>query len=468
MREYELVIDEGLKKGLSPVQIVPFNSQLLYECLGFRCGKGGLEAQKILTNPIPPIYDIYYSWPFPQVLVGERYIIVVVRENINGRYQIYFATEDCHVMTPIASIDDPTYGLGGLMEAADFGEYIFMTNGAASVIWNPATNAWQTFVTTADIPLMTTVCNLKGQAIGGGILSPWYDCDKTYYVWSKIGYMSFIPDVENEAGYRRCPYGGEVYNVRRIGEYAIGYSSKGITRITTPNSPISTLGFDEIGNIGMINKGAVNGDYNEHIFVGEDYSVREVALHGDLSKQYNVLELGYQQYMKQLEGEPIIVSYEPSEQNFYIGNSRKTFLLSPYGMTEVMQHPSTVWRCNNESYMLPDTVDASNPTICSEPFDMGYKGQKTVFVIESDAFSNTGGEVSVDYANDLVNWKTTAFKPINNMGIGTLVAAGNNFRFRLRFTSIDEEAKIGYIRARYKMTDLRGIRGVYAPPPRGQ
>jgi hypothetical protein len=468
MREYELVIDEALKKGLSPVQMVPFNSQFLYECLGFRCGKGGLEPQKILTNPIPSIYDLYYSWPFPQFISGELYRILVVRDLTGGRDLVYSVSEDCQTLVLIATLPYDTYGMGGLMEVADFGEYVFMTNGVVAIIWNPATLAWQAFVSTANIPLMTTVCNLKGQAIGGGVKSVWYDCDETFYAWSKIGYMSFIPDEDNEAGYRRCPYGGTVYHTRRIGDYVIGYSSKGLVRISPVNSPAATYGFDEIGDIGLINQGAVNGNLQRHIFVGEDYILREVALHGDLSKQYNVLELGYQQYMKQLAGEDIIVTYEPSDQNFYIGNSQKTFLLSPIGLTEVMQHPSAVWRCNNNSYMLPDTLDADKPLICSEPFDMGYKGQKTVFVIESDAFSNTGGEVSVDYANDLVNWKTTAFTPINNMGIGTLIAAGNNFRFRLRFTSIDEEARIGYIRARYKMTDLRGIRGVYAPPPRGQ
>jgi len=136
------------------------------------------------------------------------------------------------------------------------------------------------------------------------------------------------------------------------------------------DSPVSTFKFDELSEVGLINQGAINGDLHRHVYVGEDYVLREVALHGQLTQQYTVAELGYKRYMKELIGEDIIITYDPAKKDFYIGNSTKTYLLSPYGMTEVKQHPSAVWRSDNKSCMLPDAIDAHKHYLCTEIFNM--------------------------------------------------------------------------------------------------
>jgi hypothetical protein len=138
-------------------------------------------------------------------------------------------------------------------------------------------------------------------------------------------------------------------------------------------------------------------------------------------------------------------------------------------MSEILQHPSAVWRTSPDYiYMLPFVLDDSYPIISTVPFDMSFKGHKTVATIESDAFSLTYPEVAVDYTYNQVDWATTLFTPMNNLGIASIAAAGNAFRFRLRFDTVDENFSIGFIKSRYKMTDMRGTRGVYAPPLRGQ
>ena len=468
MREFELVIDKALKIGLSPEDVIPFNTQVLAECLGFRCGRAGLEVHKILENPLPATLDMYYDWPFPQFITGERYNFLIVRDTTDQEDDVYLVSPDHTTITYIFSVDELTFGKGTLMEVADFGEYAFMTNGVIMIYWDVTLADWREIVASATIPMMRTVCNFKGQAVGGNIVSVWHDCDETFYVWSKIGSMDFTPGQDNEAGYRRCPYGGTVLNVRRIGDYVIGYSSKGVTLLSPVSSPIPTFGFDGLSNIGLINQGAINGDLSRHVYVGEDYVLREVALHGELTKNFTVAELGYREYMEELMGEDIIVSYEPSNKDFYIGNSQKTYLLSPYGLTEVKQHPSAVWRSNNESCMIPDTEDSAKHYFCTEIFDMGYKGLKTVFGIETDAMPIVDGEAGIDWAHDLITWDMEHYKPINNMGVASPIVSGNLFRFRLRFGAIYEGSRIGYIKVRYKMTDLRGLRGVYAPGLRGQ
>jgi len=461
MREFELVIGEALKNGLSPER-APFNSQLLYGCLGFRCGKLGLEAALLGGNPLQVTVDLHYNWPYPQFLSGDTYNILVIRSLITNADYIYAVSNNYLTVTLVSTLSHAVYGLGTLLEFADFGEYAFMTNGVAMVYYKVSTSTWTTINADAAIPMMRTVCNLNGQAVGGNIVSVWYDCDETFYVWSNIGAMDFIPGLSNEAGYRRCPYGGEVYHVRKLGTNVIGYSSKGITMLKPVNDPVPGFGFVELYDLGLINRGAIAGGTNDHLFVDEDYNLVRITGEGPAV-------LGYQYYIEQLAGEDIIVNRDPAKGDYYIGNSTKTFLMSPKGLTEVTQHPSAVWRGDIAGpYMLPVTIDTTLPYITTEPFDMGYKGQKTIAVIETDAFSNSDAEAGVDYAFDLNTWSVGSFLPINNMGIGTVIAAGNMFRFKLRFTDINDDFRIGYIGVRYKMTDLRGIRGVYAPPIRGQ
>jgi hypothetical protein len=462
MREFELIIDEALKNGLSPEQMTPFNSQLLYGCLGFRCGRLGLEAALLGDNPLPVTVDLHYSWPFPQVLIGDTFNVLVVRDLITNADYVYTFSNDHLTVTLIATLTHGVYGLGTLMEFIDFGEYAFMTNGVAMIYYKVSTSTWTTIIADATIPMVKTVCNMNGQAVGGGISSVWYDCDETFYVWSKIGAMDFTPELSNEAGYRRCPYGGEVFHVRKLGTNVIGYSSKGITLMKPVNDPVPGYGFAEFYHLGLINRGAVDGCTMDHLFVDEDYNLVRINEKGPMV-------LGYQYFISQLAGEDIIVNYDPRNGDYYIGNSEKTFLLSSNGLTEVNQHPSAVWEGDiNGTFMLPDTVDSRLPYITTEAFDFQYKGQKTIAVIETDAFSVTGAEAAVDYAFDLTTWSSASFIPINNMGIATVTAAGNMFRFKLKFTDISDDFRIGYIGVRYKMTDLRGIRGVYAPPIRGQ
>ena len=462
MREFELSIDENLLNGLTPFLISSLNSKYLSQCLGFRLAENGLEAYVEKSNPIPATIDMLYYWPFPQFIAGELWNILVVRDSlVNHEDVVYQVSNDHSTITHIFSVDQLTFGLGTLMEIADFGEYAFMTNGVIMIYWNPTLSNWIATTSLTNVPMMRTICNFKGQAVGGNVVSSWHDCDSTFYIWSKIGEMDFTPDDKNTAGYRRCPYGGEVYNVRRLGDQVIGYSSKGITLISPVTSPAPTFGFKELHDIGLINQGAINGSLNRHVYIGEDYVMREVT-------QQGIKELGYGYYMKQLIGEDIIVNYDKAEEDFYIGNSTKTFLLSTKGLTELPQHPSTVWRLNNNTYMLPATVDDYSPIIVTEPLDMGYSGQKTITSMETNSIGANDLEIGVDCSYDNYSFSSSDFKPLNNQGIGSIIASGNSFKLKLRASSLNNDFIISYLKARYKMTDLRGIRGVYAPPPRGQ
>lgn len=487
MREYELIIDEALRKGLFPTRTIPVNANWLWGALGFRIDSeellgyvesddAGLQGSGV---------DLHYNWPYPQFIVGERYNILIVRNALLEEDLVYQVNSDYTVIGLIATVDQLTYGQGTLMEIADFGEYLFMTNGVIMIHWDVTVPGWTIVDSSLSIPQMRTICNFKGVAVGGnvrgvwnGITSVWdlwHECNETFYIWSKIGNLDFTPGQDNVSGYRRCPYGGEVYNVRRLGNNIVGYSSKGITLLTPVSEPAVTFGFTELDDVGLINKGAIDGSLQRHIYVGSDYILREITVGASTFVQGGIKELGYYSFMNELEGEDIIVKYDRTKKDFYIGNSTKTFLLSPYGLTEIPQHPSALWTMDHEYAhedeisMLPNTVDADYaPSVLTTIFDMGYRGQKTIQSIETDAIAVFEPKALVGWMNTLEVMGYTPAVPLNNEGIAAITASGSEFAVQILFKYVAENSPIKYIKVRYKMTDLRGIRGVYAPPLRGQ
>jgi hypothetical protein len=458
MRELELSISEMLKNGLKPEK-VPTGAQVLTECLGFRCGKLWLEGYDQLSNPL--ILDIPVTWPFPVFIADEKYNILVVRDSTLAEDRVYEVSKDHDTILLLHHLDFIAYGQGSRMELADFGEYALMVNGKVTIYRETITDTWVLALAQAKIPLMGTICNFKGQAIGGGVTSPWYDCDEHHIIWSKIGELDFIPDEKNTSGFRRDPFGGIVQNVKRLGDLVIVYGSEGLTAMIPVREPAATFGFKEMYEIGIVNKGAIGGSVLRHLFVNSNYELCEVTDKG-------VSVLGYKEYILRLTGKDIIVSYNQSTKDFYISNGTITFLYSPTGLTEVSQHPSSVWYSENSQHMIPDTDDGRDPYLITESIDFGFRGNKTIFVLELGITNYDQALVAIDWVIGRNIFGSTIWVGENSQGVVNLIIAGTTFKVKLKLTGVTSDTIISYIKVRYKMTDLRSIRGVYAPPPRGQ
>lgn len=482
MREFYLTIDDALLKGLRPESRVPRNSPYLHECLGFRIGKNAIESMDALYDDVTWPTTIYYDWPFPQVIKQENWTILVVRDTVNAKDSVYSLNPDGSVSL-IFGIDELTYGQGTLMELADFGRYAFLTNGVIMLYWDPTlgpAGAWDNTVVLANVPMMRTICNFKGRMIGGGVVSAWPSaanpqCDGNFIVWSKIGEVDFTPDRKNTAGFRKDPFGGEVFHVRRLGDNVIVYSSKGITKMFPVSSPAATFGFEELHSVGLLNRGAMHGDLKQHLFIDLEYNAWRVTREG-------LKRLGYQEYIEALDathgaGIPrdTIINFNPYKEDFYISDGTSSLLLSPYGMTNYPYPVGTVWYDDEDGHGLSGLPETPEPLtheflIVSHIIDMGYRGQKTIFTVELGASVLVDPEVAIDWRmNPLLDFQRTDFVPVNDEGIASIIVAGTEFRVVVKTTMfMPGYASLDYITVRWKMTDLRGLRGIYAAPPRGQ
>ena len=248
-------------------------------------------------------------------------------------------------------------------------------------------------------------------------------------------------------------------------------------------SPTASFGFEEIHTIGIRNQGAVNGNVNEHLFVDKGGHVWRIDRGAKLTY------LGYEEFMREFstdengeyyadeygdraEASPsVIVSYDNLNSDFYICNDIKGFLKSPNGMTEIHNSMSSIWYDKRLlGIKRPSLLEDTEFTLVSEVFNMGYGGSKTIFSIESGLSGTNEAEIAIDWRVDVeTSFQRTDWKPLNNLGIASIVISGGEFRLCFRAKSLTTYSfDLDYFKIRWKMTDLRGLRGVYAAPPRGQ
>ena len=414
------------------------------------------------------------NWPYPQLLIGGTYQTIALRQpDVNGgQFIIMNVPEDSFVPEIVAEVRDDDYGSDYTpWEMADFGAYTMLTNGQAVVFYSTASGTFQVSNTLTTVPLARSICSFNNaQLVGGGVTSSWYDCDETYLFWSQIGNINCTPDRKNTAGYRRPRRGGTIYKVLQLEGMVLGYTSKEIVALVPVIEPAPTFRMEQVLPLGLCGRGAVGG--NEHVHVCVD---KAGVLWRIRPKQ--VERLGYAEYMTQLTAANIRISMNEVDSTdntvgeFYITDGTKGFLLTPQGLTEIYQFPTGVGVVNGVLLAIMKEDDDVSAKVVSDTIDFGFRPSKTIGVMELGVTAGIGDTVEGSYyfKNDIraSDFSQTAWSVANANGVVSQKISGTDFRFAVRSDNF-EDFYIDSIKVRWKMTDMRSIRGVYSPPPRGQ
>ena len=456
MRELELQLHDALRAGLKPEYSLPMQGLALVDCNGFRCGKLWLEGHRPLIDPLINYIDPVYNWPFPQVLSGSKFNILVVREEDQLEDRLYSLSPDGLKSEFIISLDWDVFGRGHWYDLADFGRFAVVANGQVMLNFDVSSNSWYV---DREAPVVETICNFNGQAVAGGVKTSWYDCDESYIIWSDIGNYDFTLNRGNKAGYRRDHFGGKVYRVKTLGNSVIVYSSAGLTQMLPVVEPAPAFGFSPISDIGLLCPSALAGSDNVHVFVDKNRNLCRLT-----GKDLEVL--GYKHYMEELSSK-IVVSYDKLTKDFYIGDGQNTYLLSLYGLTRVKQNISTIWH-GEETFAAVGSHNDYPYFILFDEFDFGFRASKTLFSLELSAKNFSSARAAIQWRNGDEAFKATALKPFNRALWVSHIVSGTDFRIYVEFDEVSSETIVDYVKVRYKMTDLRNLRGIYAPPPRGQ
>ncbi len=449
MREFDYVFDKGLANGLRSETAVPRNTQTLVELKNARPSKLGLTPLIPLTNPWP---TIAFDWPFPQFFrCRERWLVGERNRLWRGELGIlHLVADPFHVGADEA-----------LWEVADYDNFHVITKGGTFLTTrNPVSTAWTTAAISATIPNCTTLCDFNGQLMAGG-LSPWLghtELSAKYVAWSDIGSASFVQTKRNEAGLRKVSFIGEVVAVRKLGDHVVVYGYEGIGRLTPVVQPAPTFGWKEMADVGMFEKGAVGGNELKHLFVSIDGYLYAV----DVSNM-QVVRLGFGEFMQPLMTDYIMVSYVGGKEggDFYISDGNTGYILTPQGLAQTYQRVSSATLVAGVAQGSFDNDTDTEFLLTTDVLDFEIRGQKTIMLLEVGCSGINPYYAAVDWRmNPQTPFQRTPWVQLNNEGVATLPIAGTEFRLCLRCATCTD-INVSYIRARYKVTDLRGLRGEY-------
>jgi hypothetical protein len=147
---------KALSRGLRSSKRSPRNEKFLVEAAGMVGIDGVLQAiDDLEVDRIDTSADILDAFPYPQIFVFTNVIIVCGRQEI-------FEWDGTTLTSMISALT-----AGQLWSAVSFYEFIYMSNGAVSVLRDPGTGL---YALTTDQPVAMAIGDYNGQVMVGGLV----------------------------------------------------------------------------------------------------------------------------------------------------------------------------------------------------------------------------------------------------------------------------------------------------------
>jgi hypothetical protein len=440
MREYYLTLDNCFKNGLRPTKSMPKSSQFMSYLLNARPSEVGLEPF------IPTIKNLSYTfaWPFPQMFVTNKHVLVGDGTSLS---------EDGTAVVADVSSE--------LWEVISYYDFVIAARDGKVFKRDPSTGVYTTYSTyQSTFPIFKTGCDFRGQTVVGNLtLWPTADAEAkpNWVAASNIGEFDFSLSRKNESMLRPCHWEGEVFNVRPLKKVVIVYGDDGIAGLYPSEQ---YLGYEEIANFGIHCKGAVGVGTNRHVFLGSDMKLRMI------DQQMNMKLLGFEESMSLL-GNKVLISNAGHNDDFFICDGVRCFVLAGERLYECSQLITSCRSYGSETLSIYHDTGIDYFLGVTDTIDFGLRTMKTITTIELGIGAGTYS-VALDWRNDSNSaFQRTSFVPVNAKGVATIFCTAVDFRVCIKCADY-EDLDLSYATVRYKLSDMTSIRGVYAPPPRGQ
>jgi hypothetical protein len=353
--------------------------------------------------------------------------------------------------------------IGGFWDFVDFASFIILTNGSTIVFIDHTTDpdnpVIATMLSSATFPRCKTYCNFKGQIIGGNVQTTWHDCGTGSIVWSKIGSADFTPDVAMEAGYKvDMGMPGEIHKIKRFGKGFATYGDNGIVYSEPIDWNVAVykglpFGFVDVMSVGIPSIKAVNGDDKEHVFVDKLSRVWRWA--GQDPPQL----LDYREYIEEMTLADVVVSFDPAERDYYISDGDIGYLLTPNGLSQIHQLPTSVFRYNGVKYGLADSDAETGFVLETDTIDFKNRGGKTLVAVEIGGSNGAAIRGRIAWKSNMIgDFTYSPTKLVNPNGVFYPRVTADEFRVRLLSDSA-AALQIDYMNLRYNLTDNRSARG---------
>ncbi len=469
MKEFSFKIDGKALNGLRVHHNNARNSGGLVGCVNLLPTESGLLAYEAATS----LFDNAYlfdllpprEWPFPQMHHGPVWNLLCFQTKI---YSIDITTDPWNTTLIYNFGTQPLWDENNTWQVADFHDMVVLVNGLVMLWYNPDTTVWETISGSTTRPVMGTVCNYRGQLIGGNFIESFHDTDSSFVGWSKIGSFDMLPDEWNTSGYKPMPFTGVVKRVVPLDKYIIVYGEGGIVALAPGEM---TFGHKVLAKYGVMSRDAVYGDDEQHVFIDENGWLCR------LSGELKIERLGYQEYFEDMDAvlDFPIITYNSNENRYHIsaGDSDDNYVLTSSGLCTSKQSIISGEYIQGDfvgNILISEDLEELNYNqsyVITDTYDMGYRAQKTIEAIEVSYDSNYDEDdddttlcvVAIIYklkANG--GWNVSPSALCNNEGVARIPCAGVEFRFLITFSDYTK-INLDYIDIKYKATDRRFTRG---------
>ncbi len=465
MREFEYIFDQGLMRGLRKEPRNRSKEQTLVKAHNVKADKYGLEAYEPL--PFRTAWKTHarsIDSHYPKIFNGSLYSYLITKADKVDHIYIAEINPNTFALTNMYKV--PMSGDRTFNSFADFGKFHVLSGDIGTLIINRETGRNMFYDNSnLPIPIVLSWCAFRGQLVGGNVKGNWNYLTTKHVMWSDIGAMNVVcTDCKGEVGNMYIPTSGDIVKVLPLREHVIVYSTTDVFALTPVITPAPTFKLTKIGSIGIKTGTEVDGDEHTHLIVSADGTAYT------LSNDLQLNELGYREFLSPAaDSAPVNVIYDKYNNEWRISCNNISYLLTSFGLTTTYQYVTGVYFGPHSSigaagWQTPER----NAMIITDDTDFGYRGIKTIHGMEIDSgpANKVLGDIQTKYSRkvEFVNNKLINFNDVGQIG---KVYSGTNFRIVILFAWY-KDFNLDYIKLRYKMSDMRGIRGVYAPPPRGQ
>lgn len=454
MKEVSAVFQDGFKRGLSPDTTLFTQEEYLTQCYNMVPGAFGIEERKEVFAP-----DIFYypQWPFPAFYSLSRYNLIFTRENI------FALDQDWRPHAILA------HNFKSLPHVADFMDFVVFSTMEGQWTWNGAQ-------VTKDLAGATfkTCCNFKGQLIIGNCTLPdgphKESCNGplTYNIpvggeavvaWSKIGSLEWEYTLGNEVGWAPMPWQGQVLAVLPLLNEVVVYGSNGIAKLSAHETPVTTFGVQDFGDIGLLNRECVAGDTIHHVFLGTDYNLYLIEPERALSGEGKAPKrLGYAHILKDLKNP--IITFDPAFSQWWIGDENKCFIFTGEALGEANITPTHLNRLDGILWSYFQEHGPSSAVVETSPISFNSRGIKTLMNVEAEIAS----DIKVKgWASSISNYQKDWYKgkaiPLDPRGAFFPILAGTLFKVAIEASDF-HNFRLTKMWLHFKNTDKTFSRGV--------
>lgn len=501
MREFESRIVDPLANGLRPSPRLGVNSPYLTDCINLKPTIEGLVSCENVQVPFSPAPTV--SFPFPQLFKGKGVTLLADKTNI------YIVDESDWTKEKISLTGTITQG--GMWHFVDMFDYWILLNGTTSVYKSGIhmLDGSAPKMIATDSPTIQTGCYLNGRTVMGGfgsdfwadpqwqhMIEEWQESlspsvviepslGQNFVLWSSIGggdvMWVFDPNLalsgigleddptatgprifeslkRNEMGFMPMPWQGTVRVVKPLGNAVMVYGDDGISAIIQTSEPIPTFGQKHLLDFGVAGRGAVGGTNREHVFVDEAGYLWRIGV--DLVPK----RLNYHEFVQSMTIADIVISHDQGENEYYICDGSSNYILTSKGLGKTGQSVTSIVSTDGAMLGISRTSREARAWATIETIDFNLRSIKTLATVEVGLESSADCEVIVacKYAvgGDFTTLPAVAVNPEGTAYIG---ASGIEFRVTVRASSFSNtEPKISYLNLRWKLSDKRLVRGIYA------